>query len=46
MFNLIIGLLLCCGSLGITLSKITSKSNYRKPRQHDKPLTIDREFTV
>jgi hypothetical protein len=44
MLNLFIGIILLCSSIGATLSKVQTNYGFRKQRQHDKPLCIDREF--
>ena len=44
MLNLIIGLLLLCSSIGVTLSKTQIKYGVRKQRQHIKPLMLDKDI--
>lgn len=43
MIQLLIGILFMCGSLGATISKITTDYGFKKTRQHTRPLTIDKE---
>jgi hypothetical protein len=44
MINLIITVILICGSLGATISKTTTHYGVRKQRQHTEPLKIDKEI--
>jgi len=41
MINLLIALVLICGSFGATLSKTTKDYGFRKQREHTKPLKLD-----
>jgi hypothetical protein len=41
MINLLIVLVLMCGSLGATLSKTTKEYGFRKQREHTEPLKLD-----
>jgi len=41
MINLLIALLLICGSFGATISKTTKDYGFRKHREHTKPLKLD-----
>ena len=43
MLNLLISLLILCSTLGVTISKITTEYGFRKQRQHNKPLTLDKD---
>ena len=43
MINLLIGLILMCGSLAATIAKTTTHYGVRKQRQHTQPLHIDKE---
>ncbi len=43
MIQLVIGILLMCSSLGVTLSKITVEHGVKKTRQHNRPLTIEKD---
>lgn len=41
MINLLITLILLCGSLGATISKTTKDYGFRKNREHTEPLKLD-----
>jgi hypothetical protein len=41
MINLLITLILLCGSLGATISKTTKDYGFRKQREHNEPLKLD-----
>jgi hypothetical protein len=41
MLNLFIGIILMCGSFGVTLSKTTTDYGFRKQREHNEPLKLD-----
>ncbi len=41
MINLIIALVLICGSFGATISKTTKEYGFRKQREHTEPLKLD-----
>lgn len=41
MINLLIALILMCGSLGATISKTTKEYGFRKQREHTEPLKLD-----
>ena len=41
MLNLIIAILLLCGTIGATISKTTKEYGFRKQREHTKPLKLD-----
>lgn len=41
MLNLMITILLICGTLGATLSKMTTDYGFRKQREHTRPLKLD-----
>ncbi len=41
MLNLLITILIICGTFGATLSKITTDYGFRKQRQHTEPLKLD-----
>jgi hypothetical protein len=41
MINLIIAILLMCGSLGAVISKTTKEYGFRKQREHTEPLKLD-----
>lgn len=41
MINLLITLVIMCGSLGVTISKTTKEYGFRKQRQHTEPLKLD-----
>jgi hypothetical protein len=43
MINLLITIILICGSLGATIAKTTTHYGVRKQRQHTEPLRIDKE---
>jgi hypothetical protein len=43
MINLLITIILFCGSLGATIAKTTPQYGVRKQRQHTEPLHIDKE---
>lgn len=43
MLNLIISLLILCSTLGATISKLTTDYGFRKQRQHNKPLMVERD---
>jgi hypothetical protein len=42
MINLLITLILLCGSLGATIAKTTTDYGFRKQRQHTEPLDINK----
>ncbi len=44
MINLLIGLVLVCSTLGVTISKTTTKFGVRKQREHTQHLKIDKEI--
>jgi hypothetical protein len=41
MINLLIGLVLMCGSLGAMISKTTKDYGFKKQREHIEPLKLD-----
>ncbi len=41
MINLLIALVLICGSFGATLSKTTKEYGFKKQREHTEPLKLD-----
>jgi hypothetical protein len=41
MINLLIGLILMCGSLGAMISKTTKDYGFKKQREHIEPLKLD-----
>ncbi len=41
MINLLIAIVLMCGSFGITISKTTKDYGFRKQREHTEPLKLD-----
>ena len=41
MLNLIIAILLLCGTFGVTISKTTKEYGFRKQREHTEPLKLD-----
>jgi hypothetical protein len=41
MLNLIIAILLLCGTIGATISKTTKDYGFRKQREHTEPLKLD-----
>ena len=41
MINLLVALILMCGSLGVTISKTTKEYGFRKNREHTEPLKLD-----
>jgi hypothetical protein len=41
MINLLLALILICGSLGATISKTTKDYGFRKQREHIEPLKLD-----
>jgi hypothetical protein len=41
MINLLVTLILMCGSLGAIISKTTTDYGFRKERQHTEPLKLD-----
>ena len=41
MINLLIGLILMCGSLGAMISKTTKDYGLKKQREHIEPLKLD-----
>ena len=41
MINLLIALVLMCGSFGATISKTTKEYGFRKQRHHTEPLKLD-----
>jgi hypothetical protein len=41
MINLLIAIVLICGSFGATLSKTTKDYGFRKQREHKEPLRLD-----
>jgi hypothetical protein len=41
MINLIIGILIMCGSFGAVISKTTKDYGFRKQREHTEPLKLD-----
>jgi hypothetical protein len=41
MINLLIAIVLICGSFGATLSKTTKEYGFRKQREHTEPLKLD-----
>ncbi len=41
MINLLISILLLCGTFGVTISKVTKDYGFRKQREHTKPLKLD-----
>jgi hypothetical protein len=41
MINLLLALILICGSIGATISKTTKDYGFRKQREHIKPLKLD-----
>ena len=44
MTYLLIVLFAICGTFGATLSKTTTEYGFRKTREHNRPLTIDKGF--
>lgn len=42
MINLLVALILMCGSFGAVISKTTTDYGFRKQRQHTEPLDIDK----
>jgi len=44
MAYLLIVLFAICGTFGATISKTTTEYGFRKNREHNKPLTIDKGF--
>jgi len=45
MAYLLIVLFAICGTFGATISKTTTEYGFRKIREHNKPLTIEKGFT-
>jgi hypothetical protein len=43
MINLLVAVILMCGSLGAMISKTTKDYGVRKQRQHTEPLNLDKE---
>lgn len=43
MIQLLVAILLMCGSLGATISKITTDYGFKKVRQHNRPLILDKD---
>ena len=43
MINLLITIILICGSLGATISKMTTEYGPKRQRQHTQPLKVDKE---
>jgi hypothetical protein len=41
MINLLVTLVLICGSLALTISKTTKEYGFRKQREHTEPLKLD-----
>jgi hypothetical protein len=41
MINLLVTLILMCGSLGAIIAKTTTDYGFRKHRQHTEPLKLD-----
>ena len=41
MINLVLALILICGSIGATISKTTKDYVFRKQREHTEPLKLD-----
>jgi hypothetical protein len=41
MINLLLALILICGSIGVTISKTTKDYGFRKQREHIEPLKLD-----
>lgn len=41
MINLLVALVLMCGSLGAMISKTTKDYGFRKQREHIEPLKLD-----
>lgn len=41
MLNLLIAILLMCGTFGATISKTTREYGFRKQREHTEPLKLD-----
>jgi hypothetical protein len=41
MLNLLIAILLMCGTFGVTISKTTKEYGFRKQREHTEPLKLD-----
>lgn len=41
MINLLVALILMCGSLGAVISKTTKEYGFRKQREHSEPLKLD-----
>jgi hypothetical protein len=41
MLNLLIAILLLCGTFGATISKTTKDYGFRKQREHTEPLKLD-----
>jgi hypothetical protein len=41
MINLLLALILICGSIGATISKTTKDYGFRKQREHIEPLKLD-----
>lgn len=46
MVQLLIGILFMCGSLGATISKITTDYGFKKNREHNRPLSIEKDVLV
>ena len=43
MINLLVTLILMCGSFGAVISKTTTEYGFRKQRHHTEPLDIDKK---
>jgi hypothetical protein len=43
MIELVVFLFLMCGSLGATISKMTTDYGVKRQRQHTQPLQVDKE---
>jgi hypothetical protein len=43
MIQLVLILFLMCGSLGATISKMTTEYGPKRQRQHTEPLRVDKE---
>ena len=41
MINLLIAIVIMCGSFGATISKTTRDYGFRKQREHTEPLKLD-----
>jgi hypothetical protein len=44
MIELVAILFLVCGSLGATISKMTTEYGVKRQRQHTEPLKVDKEI--